>query len=199
MASTPACCARTGGASLAPARNQRDRCDCAHQPWACTAECGCACSGGGDFSRPTAISNMALKAGTRGSRHDHAKERLCRITGAEDALVVNNNAGAVFLVLAGSVRGRGCACESRPACRNRRRLSHSGCAASERSAAGRGGHYESHASARLRRRHVGEYRRRHAHSQQQFSPDRICYTAGAGGTAPTSHTGTNARMASTSC
>ena len=53
-----------------------------------------------------AYSNLEynLDDGTRGSRHDHARVRLCRLTGAEDALVVNNNAGAVFLVLVGLCR-----------------------------------------------------------------------------------------------
>ena len=46
-----------------------------------------------------------LDSGTRGSRHDHARVRLCQLTGAEDALVVNNNAGAVFLTLAGLCHG----------------------------------------------------------------------------------------------
>jgi L-seryl-tRNA(Ser) seleniumtransferase len=37
--------------------------------------------------------------GERGSRYVHAAETLCRLTGAEDALVVNNNAAAVLLTL----------------------------------------------------------------------------------------------------
>lgn len=40
-----------------------------------------------------------LEKGKRGSRYVHAVELLKRITKAEDAVVVNNNASAVFLVL----------------------------------------------------------------------------------------------------
>ncbi len=40
-----------------------------------------------------------LSKGVRGSRAVHAHDLLCRLTGAEDALVVNNNAGAVLLCL----------------------------------------------------------------------------------------------------
>ena len=40
-----------------------------------------------------------LEAGQRGSRHVHPARILCELTGAEDALVVNNNAAAVFLAL----------------------------------------------------------------------------------------------------
>ena len=47
-----------------------------------------------------------LEAGERGSRYLHAEQLLCRLTGAEAALVVNNNAGAVFLVLTALARGR---------------------------------------------------------------------------------------------
>ena len=47
-----------------------------------------------------------LEAGERGSRYVHAEELLCRLTGAEAALVVNNNAGAVFLALSALARGR---------------------------------------------------------------------------------------------
>ncbi|MBS1253159.1 MAG: L-seryl-tRNA(Sec) selenium transferase [Anaerolineales bacterium] len=47
-----------------------------------------------------------LDAGQRGSRYTHATHLLRRLTGAEAALVVNNNAGATLLILSALARGR---------------------------------------------------------------------------------------------
>ncbi|MEM7132125.1 MAG: L-seryl-tRNA(Sec) selenium transferase [Chloroflexota bacterium] len=47
-----------------------------------------------------------LDAGKRGSRYSHARELLVELTGAEDALVVNNCASALFLTLRALCEGR---------------------------------------------------------------------------------------------
>jgi len=47
-----------------------------------------------------------MHAGVRGSRYIHAADLLCRLTGAEDALVVNNNASAVLLTLTALAKER---------------------------------------------------------------------------------------------
>ncbi len=55
----------------------------------------------------TQYSNLEydLESGSRGSRDVHTSRLLQRLTGAESAIVVNNNAAAVFLVLAALARG----------------------------------------------------------------------------------------------
>jgi L-seryl-tRNA(Ser) seleniumtransferase len=47
-----------------------------------------------------------IELGERGNRHSHVEETLCRLSGAESALVVNNNAGAVLLSLNTIAEGR---------------------------------------------------------------------------------------------
>ena len=47
-----------------------------------------------------------LDSGRRGSRQVHIQHLLCQLTGAEDALVVNNNASGVLLALSALARGK---------------------------------------------------------------------------------------------
>lgn len=52
-----------------------------------------------ELSRGYCNLELNLESGKRGSRYDHVRALLCALTGAEEALVVNNNAAAVMVVL----------------------------------------------------------------------------------------------------
>ncbi len=49
---------------------------------------------------------FSLQSGKRGSRHEHLEELICELCGTEAAIVLNNNAGAVFLALNAVASGR---------------------------------------------------------------------------------------------
>src|SRR4051795_2369394 len=60
------------------------------------------------MQRAAAYSNLEydLEKGERGSRYVHASAILARVTGCEDALVVNNNAAALVLALSTLAAGK---------------------------------------------------------------------------------------------
>ena len=58
-----------------------------------------------DAARSYSNLEYDLETGSRGTRYSHVEQSLCRLTGAESALVVNNNAAAVLLVLSALTQG----------------------------------------------------------------------------------------------
>ncbi len=58
-----------------------------------------------DAARRYSTLEYNVSTGGRGLRYTHVEELICRLTGAESALVVNNNAAAVLLVLSSMTTG----------------------------------------------------------------------------------------------
>ena len=58
-----------------------------------------------DAARRYSTLEYNVATGGRGLRYSHVEELICRLTGAESALVVNNNAAAVLLVLSSMTTG----------------------------------------------------------------------------------------------
>ena len=58
-----------------------------------------------DAARGYSTLEYNIATGSRGLRYSHVEELICRLTGAESALVVNNNAAAVLLVLSAMTTG----------------------------------------------------------------------------------------------
>ena len=66
----------------------------------------CALDAIAEASRGYSNLEFDLESGERGHRFAHVEELLCRLTGAEAAAAVNNNAGAVLLALTALAKGR---------------------------------------------------------------------------------------------
>lgn len=64
------------------------------------------------FDIVTGYSNLEynLEEGRRGERYSHFEKLLCKITGAEAAMAVNNNASSVLLILSSLAKGGRSSC-----------------------------------------------------------------------------------------
>ena len=115
--------ARARAAAAAP-RDQRDRRRAAHQPRPRAARRPRRARRSTRSRAATRTSSTTSTSGERGSRHDHLRALLRELTGAEDAIVVNNNAAATVLGLAALAAGQRGRRLARRAGRDRRLVPH---------------------------------------------------------------------------
>ncbi|MDZ4168593.1 MAG: L-seryl-tRNA(Sec) selenium transferase [Coriobacteriia bacterium] len=59
-----------------------------------------------DVARGYSTLEYDVDSGARGSRHVHVESLICRLTGAQAAMAVNNNAAAVMMAVAALARGK---------------------------------------------------------------------------------------------
>jgi L-seryl-tRNA(Ser) seleniumtransferase len=114
-----------------------------------------------------------LAAGARGHRESHCQDLLARLVGSESAIVANNNAAAVLLVLNTLAEGGEVIVLARRVDRDRRELSYSRRNAEERGEALRSWNYESHSNWRLRERNHREHAAHPARSPFELSHHRL--------------------------
>ena len=126
---------------------------------------------------------LDLATGKRSSRQDAVRDWLCRLTGAESATAVNNNAAATVIVLRALCAGKE-VIVSRPARRDRRQFSHSRNHGRQRRHPPRGRRHQYHSAVGLRTCPRSRDGGAHAGPHQQLSRVRLheeCAAARVGG------------------
>lgn len=109
-----------------------------------------------------------LEKGARGSRYAHVENLIAKITGAEAAMVVNNNAAAVMLVLSTMVKGKEVITSRGELVEIGGALPRAGNHAAERRHPGGGRHHQQDPPFRLCQRHQREHRRALKGAHQQL-------------------------------